>query len=78
MSASKSDDQWQFKDIWLGLLFLASGILLIVYAYLVTRNGFALLAGSALIVGPIFLLLGANSCIRSLVAAFKKPNSRNE
>ena len=45
---------------------------------LLTMFGIAWLAGPGLIVGPVFVLLGANSCIRALVAVFKKPDGRSK
>lgn len=61
--------RWRRKDAWLGLLFTAFGALVFAYALLARRNGMPIvLWGTALLFGPLLLLLGLNALVRSLRA----------
>lgn len=60
-------DRWERKDAWLGLLFLALGALLTVFAVLTARNDVPIArSGLAWVIGPLLLLLGGNALARSL------------
>ncbi|MHC4992419.1 MAG: hypothetical protein ACYTGC_15715 [Planctomycetota bacterium] len=73
-----SKNEWTLKDVWLGLLFLAAGILIVVYAIVVTRGPLPfLLRASAWIVGPLLMLLGLNAVVRSLGAGARKRSARD-
>ena len=77
MGSSKSDEKWKIADIWLGLLFLATGLLIIAITHLAFGRGLAMFIGFGWLVGPVFVLLGLNAAIRSLYSAFRNDHPEN-
>lgn len=63
-------DQWTVRDVLLGGVFLAVGLMAIAYATLAKRNGVpAFLWSTAWIVGPLLLALGVNATYKALRSA---------
>ncbi len=66
---NESNERWQRKDVFTGLLLFSVGALVTAYAYLAMRNDMpGFLWGTAWILGPIFVLIGGNAILRSLLA----------
>jgi hypothetical protein len=66
---TSTPDRWQRKDAWLGVLFVAFGVLVTLYAFLAMRNEAPMFPwGSGWIVGPLLLFLGGNAIVRSVRA----------
>ena len=63
------DTRWHRKDVWSSLLLTVAGALLLTYAILACRNGVPLMLwGTAMLFGPLLLLIGGNGIVRSLLA----------
>ncbi|HLU39828.1 MAG TPA: hypothetical protein VK081_10600 [Planctomycetota bacterium] len=63
-------ERWEPKDAWLGVFFLAFGVLIVAYAWIAMRNAVPTLWWApAWIVGPLMLILGGNALVRALAAA---------
>lgn len=61
---------WTPKDALLGSVFLAVGLLILTCVVLATWNGLAwALLGFGWLVGPVFVVLGANAIYRSARSA---------
>ena len=66
MKETEGEEQWQPKDVWLGLLLFGAGVLLTAYVFLVRRNGSCDVRGGRMGVGTVALLLNANAIFQSL------------
>ena len=65
----KTNGGWTRSDVWLGALFLATGILILAFAFAAIGNGVPLLLWApSLALGSVLVVLGANGVIRSLRA----------
>ncbi len=63
-----NDDRWEPRDALLGLLLLATGLLVCGCAYLAWREGFTWFIGlSGLAIGPILVLIGGSGLVQSLL-----------
>ena len=63
----ESSKRWTRNDVWLGLLFLAVGILIVVYAVLAMGNDVSFgYWGLGWVAGPLLIFLGGNGVFRSL------------
>ncbi|MBL8749815.1 MAG: hypothetical protein JNK78_11690 [Planctomycetes bacterium] len=62
-------DEWQHRDVWLGLLFTAVGALITAYAWMARKNGMPVaLWGGGIAFGPLMLLLGIHAIVRGIRA----------
>lgn len=71
MDIPAMDERCQFREIWPGLLFLATGCLVIVCCWLGVRNRPGFLAAPAFFAGPILVLVGTNACARSMIVMYR-------
>ncbi len=66
---NESDERWQRKDVFTGLLLFSVGAVVTVYAFLAMRSDMPdFLWWPGWILGPIFVLIGGNAILRSLLA----------
>ncbi|MCA8977002.1 MAG: hypothetical protein KDC98_19930 [Planctomycetes bacterium] len=66
-TTEKEGGKYTRRDAWLGVPFLVTGALMVIYAILAGRNGVPIvLWWAAVWLGPLFVLLGANAVVRSL------------
>lgn len=75
-SNKPDDDQWQLRDIGMGLVFLITGgnICFLAWKLLGTTLPTVLLvliSPLAFLIGPIMVLLGLNAIIRALIAGLR-------
>jgi hypothetical protein len=64
-----TQDRWERKDAWLGVLFLVFGLLITITSVVWMRRGTSpTVHGTGFVLGPILVLLGANAIVRSLAS----------
>jgi hypothetical protein len=64
---TETEERWQPRDLWLGLLFFGFGCLIAVWVVLAARNGMPLaLWGVGVLLAPVMLLVGGNALWKSL------------
>ena len=64
---NESDERWQRKDVFTGLLLFSVGAVVTVYAFLAMRSDMPdFLWWPGWILGPILVLIGGNSIFRGL------------
>lgn len=68
-----TDEEWTRRDGWLGGLFVFAGVLITAFAVLTLDRGLPVVFwGAALLLGPVFVLIGGNAVV-SAVRAGRRP-----
>ena len=66
----EANERWTRKNIWIGLLFLAFGIMIVVYSLMAMSNDFPIYYwGLGWILGSLMIFIGGNGVIRSLCSS---------
>ena len=73
MRRKKETEAWSISDIWLGLLILAMGCMVTVFAVLLVRKGqswiLMLFGVGSFLVGPILIFSGGAGIVQSIWSA---------
>jgi len=74
--SDKTNNEWNLNDIWCGILFLVTGILIALLIYLTAGRGIQLMfVITGWCSGLLFTFLGLNAIIQSIASVWRNGKS---